>query len=253
MLRALRADRAGAAVRIGKPWLLDLFCGAGGATKGYQRAGFYVVGVDNRAQPNYCGDEFIQADALDPSVLWDDFDAVHASPPCQAFTRYRNRPNHVREAPDLIGPTRELLRVTSLPYVIENVEGAPLENASMLCGSSFGLPLRRHRFFETNWPLLTPPCAHGWQQGLRLYPQATNRKNKRNTVEVGTWRIPVDIQEQAMEIDWMDFRVRREDRKPGCGANHFGSEFSQAVPPVYTELIGHQLATYIRNAMQVPQ
>lgn len=233
-----------------KPRLLDLFCGAGGCTKGYQRAGFYVVGIDHVDQPNYCGDEFIRADVL----AWlanrsgfRRFDAIHASPPCQAFTRYANRHQHVRPSPNLIPQTREWLRDSGLPYVIENVEGAPLEpGCLMLCGSAFGLPIRRHRYFESNVSLMGPPCAHGWQAGLRLYPQATNRKNRRSTVEIGTWRIPVEVQERAMEIDWMDFKAR--DRSQG--AHHFGSEFSQAIPPVYTELIGHQLMQHLRAESQ---
>jgi DNA (cytosine-5)-methyltransferase 1 len=225
-----------------KPRLLDLFCGAGGAAVGYHRAGFDVVGVDNRPQPHYPF-EFVQAEAL-AAETWieiDYFDAIHASPPCQAFTRYRNRPGHVGEAQDLVAPTRALLKESGLPYIIENVEGAPLHDPTLLCGSMFGLPLRRHRLFETNWALMAPKCQHGWQLGLRLYPQATNRKNARNTVEIGTWRIPENVQKDAMEIDWM--RMRTAD-----GKNRFRSELSQAIPPAYTELIGHQLLQHIKAA-----
>src|SRR4051812_17294288 len=121
--------------------LLDLFCGAGGATKGYQRAGFHVVGVDISPQPNYCGDGFIQVDAIDfleygADALPYTIHAIHASPPCQRWSsKTRNPENH----PDLITPMRELLEETGLPYVIENVPRSPLVNPIQLCGSSFGL------------------------------------------------------------------------------------------------------------------
>jgi DNA (cytosine-5)-methyltransferase 1 len=211
-----------------KPRLLDLFCGAGGAARGYQDAGFYVVGVDINPQPNYPY-TFIQADALGvlthPSARG--YDAIHASPPCQAFTAYRRRGNGVGAGyPDLIAATRDLLEATGLPYVIENVPGSPLRNPVQLCGSSFGLNVRRHRLFESNRPLMAPPCAHGWQ--TPRFPQATNRTNLRRTVEVGVWRIPLDVQQQAMGVGWMN----RE-------------ELSEAIPPAYTEHIGRQLLAAI--------
>ena len=153
--------------------LLDLFCGAGGSAVGYHRAGFEVVGVDNRPQPRYPF-EFIQADALDfvtpPSGCQFGvyFDAIHASPPCQAFTDLKSMWN-AGQHEDLITPLRPLLENTGLPYVIENVEGArsALRDPVTLCGSSFGLKVRRHRLFETNWPLMVPPCAHGQQGNTR--------------------------------------------------------------------------------------
>ena len=145
-----------------KPRLLDLFCGAGGAAMGYHRAGFEVVGVDNRPQPNYPF-EFWQRDALLVLRTCDpfDFDAIHASPPCQAFTAYQRTCN-VGDYPDLIAPVRELLKATGLPYVIENVHGAPLLESVVLCGSQFDLDVQRHRLFETNWPLDAPwqGCRH---------------------------------------------------------------------------------------------
>ena len=140
------------------PRLLDLFCGAGGAAMGYHRAGFTVVGVDINPQRHYPF-EFHQADALEFDVSG--FDAIHASPPCQAFTAYKRRPNHVGDYPDLIWPTRQKLIASGVPYVIENIPKAPLLNPITLCGSSFGLDVRRHRLFESNVPLLAPPCDHG--------------------------------------------------------------------------------------------
>lgn len=206
----------------GKPVLADLFCGAGGAARGYQLAGFHVIGFDIKPQPNYAGDEFYQGDAFDVPLLHH-FDAIHASPPCQFFTAYRRRGEGVGDGyPDLIDATRLVLKRTGKPWVIENVPGAPLRSPVQLCGSSFGLDVRRHRLFETSFPLMVPPCAHGLQRPR--FKQATNRTNLRKTVEVGVWRIPLDVQQAAMGIDWMTLE-----------------ELSEAIPPVYTEHIGRAL------------
>lgn len=213
-----------------KPRLLDLFCCAGGAAEGYARAGFEVVGVDIESQPNYPY-EFHQDDALkwlrDHIALGQQpFDVIHASPPCQSFTAYRRKGHGVGDGyPDLIATTRTELRAAGLPYVIENVAGAPLENAVRLCGSTFGLDVRRHRYFESNVLLHQSPCNHAAQKPGR-FPGATNRKPmSRATVEVGVWRIPLDVQKAAMGIE-------REITL---------AELSEAIPPAYTEFIGGQL------------
>jgi DNA (cytosine-5)-methyltransferase 1 len=186
--------------------------------------------------PNYAGDEFVQMDALDAAlehVGGTDYDAIHASPPCQAFTKYRNTGN-VGEYPNLIAPVRELLQGTSLPYVIENVEGAPLVNPITLCGSGFGLDIRRHRLFEASFPLMSPGCAHGSQApnrfpgGRSKERTGTNRGLCRNTVEIGTWDIPLAVQREAMGIDWMT-----------------GNELSQAIPPAYTKHVGEHLRRHL--------
>ena len=212
-----------------RPRLLDLFCGAGGAAMGYHRAGFEVVGVDINPQPNYPF-EFHQADA--EMFPLDGFDAYHASPPCQRWTAYARRPMHVGEYPDMIGSTRHRFVATKRPYVIENVPAAPLSQPIQLCGSSFGLDVRRHRRFESNLLLLAPPCDHAWQ--TPRFPQATNRKNLRSTVEVGVYRIPLKIQQKAMGIDWMKLH-----------------ELSEAVPPAYTEWIGENLRVAVEKAGEV--
>ncbi len=217
-----------------RPRLLDLFCKAGGATKGYQRAGFYVVGVDIEPQPHYCGDEFIQADAM--TFPLEGFDAIHASPPCQAYSigaaRWRN--SGEREYPDLLGPTRSCLVGASVPYVIENVEGARKRMCSpmRLCGQSFGIGVVRHRLFETNWLCLAPvhsPCAGAVTRDLvsvtehgppgRYYRAVTVAGHGGNSksFKLSTWR-------EAMGIDWMT-----------------RDELTQAIPPAYTEYIGKQL------------
>lgn len=205
---------------------LDLFCGAGGASAGLAAAGFEVVGVDQAPQPNYPF-SFIQGDALVEGRRMLEgvgFDLVWASPPCQFATAYKRRPDHVREALNLIPATRELLLEWHIPFVIENVVGArsELRDPAMLCGSSFGLDVRRHRLFETRgFTLPTPPCDHAWQ--TPRFPPATNRKNLRSTVEVGVWRIPLEVQHRAMGgCEWMT----RE-------------ELSQAIPPAYSRHIAN--------------
>ncbi len=152
-----------------KPRALDLFCCAGGATKGLQRAGFHVTGVDIKPQPRYCGDAFHQADAM--TFPLEGFDFIWASPPCQAFTTLRFMPT-AKEHPNLIPETRSRLVAAGIPYCIENVDGAPLGDSGyliMLCGTMFGLQtadgraeLRRHRLFETSFSIpLRPACQHG--------------------------------------------------------------------------------------------
>lgn len=200
---------------------LDLFCKAGGASIGLHEAGFDVTGVDIEPQPNYPF-RFIHWDALycDPSG----FDFVWASPPCQHSTAYRRRPGHVKNIENLIPAIRTVLEKAGKPYVIENVEGARehLRNPTMLCGSMFGLDVQRHRLFETSFPLLAPECRHEiWKP---RFPAATNRKNLRKTVEVGVWRIPLEVQKQAMGIKSPMTLV----------------ELSNAIPPAYSRYIAEQ-------------
>lgn len=225
-----------------RPRLLDLFCGAGGAGTGYDRAGFEVVGVDIEPQPNYPF-EFVRADALSvlrgmtnyPSFsgeMWRPgyFAAIHASPPCQKFTAYRRRGGGVGDGyPDLIAPVREQLEQIGLPWVMENVARSPVRPLVHLCGSSFGLDVQRHRWFETDVPMMSPPCAHGLQKPR--FPCATNRTNLRRTVEIGVWRIPLPVQQQAMGIDWMTL-----------------AELTEAIPPAYTEYIGGHLLEVLAAA-----
>lgn len=216
---------------LDKPILLDTFCKAGGCTKGYQRAGFYVVGVDIEPQPRYCGDEFIQADALKYLATADlsRYAAIHASPPCQAYSVCKRLKTARDDYPDLIGPTRAALMATGKPYVIENVQGAPLENPLMLCGSMFGLAVLRHRLFECDPPIWFAPhsCDHAggalpmWWRS-RVKKLATGQKFRYMTVAGNSFLVPEAS--RAMGIDWMS-------RK----------ELSQAIPPAYTEWIGRHL------------
>ncbi len=210
-----------------RPRLLDLFCGAGGAAMGYHRAGFDVVGVDINPQPRYPF-EFWQADALVALAKWESvgtFDAIHASPPCQTYSVTRSL--HSAAYPDLVGVTRQLLNFTGLPFVIENVQGAPLENTVKLCGSSFGLGVRRHRLFESNVMLWNPPpCRHELQPEPIDVTGGGPSKGPRLDGKGGRSRKPRTVKEagDAMGIDWMT-----------------RAELNEAIPPAYTAWIGGQL------------
>jgi DNA (cytosine-5)-methyltransferase 1 len=211
----------GDGVSAAQPRLLDLFSGAGGAAKGYQRAGFYVVGVDWRPQPNYCGDEFRQADALDYPL--DGFDAIHASPPCPRYSLVSGFQGVKDDHPDLVGPLRDLLEQTPIPYVIENVPGAPLRRDLVMCGEMFGLRVHRHRIFETRgfFAMQAPHSPHCLRGG---------RTNCETGPGIARWitghYADHDDAGAAMGIDWMGRR-----------------ELANAVPPAYTEHIGGFLRT----------
>lgn len=234
-----------------------MFCGAGGAAVGYDRAGFTVVGVDHVDQPNYPY-RFIQADAFDilESVAagghWfyelGEFDAIHASPPCQAYSVATKRWGRSGEHADLVGETRALLEATGLPYIIENVVGAPLHNPIMLCGSSFGLDVERHRLFETNWPLMAAPCAHylqpprfetydargrGLARSVPVYGQG--RRVRSISGEALTPGEDRQLRADAMGIDWMT-----------------DAELSQAIPPAYSEFIGTALREHLERVGNPP-
>ena len=190
-----------------------------------------MTGVDLHPQPRHphlC----LQRDALtlSPTFLRS-FDLVWASPPCLYATAYRRRPGHVQQAENLIPATRRLLLASGVPFIIENVVGArrDLLEPVQLCGSSFGLNVRRHRLFEAGngLTLTAPPCDHGWQ--TPRFPPATNRKNRRSTVEVGVWRIPLAVQHEAMGgCEWMTLR-----------------ELSKAIPPAYAHHLGEQAKKYL--------
>lgn len=222
---------------MSRPRLLDLFCHAGGAGEGYHRAGFEVVGVDIEPQPNYPF-EFHLADAL--TVPLDGFDVIHASPPCHRWSTASGRGRKVdpERYPDLIRPIRErLLAETDVPYVIENVVGAPLLAPIRLCGSSFGLDLQRHRLFELGrfHPTLVPPCAHHWQT-RRFRSLDGKRKNGGLARVVGVhghvnYTGEAALRCKAMGIDWMT-----------------QAELTQAIPPVFTEWIGSQLLSHLAVA-----
>lgn len=241
---------------------LDTFCKAGGATKGLQRAGFWVCGVDIEDQKHYCGDMFVQGDALEFIRKYGrEFDFIWASPPCQHYTALKTMHNARKDHPDLVEPTRMELQKTGRPYVIENVPNAPLLAGSiMLCGTMFdlGIPsanaeLRRHRWFEASFHMLAPFCRHAANRVCGAY--GGHGRDRRRTVTVvskqggyspktvgvwghaggksrrdGTQMFNVRERKEAMGIDWMS-----------------DYELSQAVPPAYSEFIGKQAMQFLAH------
>ena len=231
--------------------ILDLFCGAGGAGMGYHRAGFDVVGVDINPQPRYPfafhqqdaifalrrlvnrgGSTFVHPDGRHEFLTLADFAAIHASPPCQRFSTMTADPDR---HPDLIGPIRDSLIATGLPYIIENVPQAPLVNPVTLCGSAFGLQVRRHRAFESNLPLVGTECFHAEQgRPVGVYGQHPDRKQhlRPDGTQRGTKATSLGHGRRAMGIDWMTW-----------------PELAEAIPPAYTEHIGQQLMEHLRMAV----
>ena len=214
--------------------LLDLFCGAGGCSVGYARAGFEVVGVDVEPQPSY-PHRFKHGNAMEALDLFaiGAFDAIHASPPCQAYSTITGEGRD--EHPDLVANTRAMLQEIEAefgtPWIIENVVGAPLENPIMLCGSSFGLPLRRHRLFECSFDVMAPPCAHGQQEKrFDIYEHGKWRKSAAPAIYGSGGGKAGEHWGEAMGIDWMT-----------------RDEMAQAIPPAYTEHIGSYLRAHIEH------
>ena len=224
--------------------ILDLFCKAGGATRGFQMAGFEVVGLDIEPQKRYIGDDFIQGDALcalrdllsgkgirgrNQTYYLSDFVAIAASPPCQHYsegTRNDNRHKH----PNLIPSIRELLIECGLPYVIENVSGAAayMNNPVTLCGVMFPeLRVYRHRLFECSFPVVAP--AHTDHQDNCHGNNMISRKGYVNVFGGGGL---VEYKREAMGIDWMT-----------------RDELSQAIPPAYTQFVGECLVDHLRGAV----
>ena len=220
--------------------LLDLFSGAGGCSVGYHRAGFTkIVGVDFNPQPHYPY-EFVQGDALKFLRKYGrKFDAIHASPPCQRYSiSKRLHDTYGLHHPDLVGPTREILKEIGKPWVIENVVGAPMRGSILLCGTMFGLRVYRHRLFLSNL----------WDgAGLRRMNYRTPRHGRHVELVVRTiGRRPYDGMpfvsvfghdfnrhdaSDAMKIDWMPK----------------AKELAQAIPPAYTEWVGRHLLSSLRK------
>lgn len=199
--------------------LLDLYCKAGGAARGYADAGFEVTGVDIQPQPRYPY-TFVRADALDYLATHShEFDVIHASPPCHDHSSLA-RLTGMNDTGWLLGATRHALESTGLPWVIENVPGAAMRPDLVLCGEMFGLRVRRHRWFETH-PLLfdlVPPCSHSVPVvSVHGHPGGRSVRDGKVMPRLAEWR-------EAMGIDWMSAR-----------------ELAQAVPPAYTRWIGERL------------
>lgn len=235
---------------MARPRLLDLFCCAGGAGMGYHRAGFDVVGVDVRPQPRYPF-EFRQADVLGLDPEWiASFDAIHASPPCQAHTSLKTMHN-AREHPNLIPQTRAMIQASGVPYIIENVEGARehLVDPVLLCGTMFGLgvddaELRRHRLFECSFFVLTPQCAHGERDVIGVY--GGHVRNRRRARTIGIYGEGCRDSRRKFDKGVPDFTA--EQGRAAMGADWMSlAELSQAIPPAYTEFLGRQLMAHIQR------
>ncbi len=216
-----------------RPKLLDLFCGAGGCAAGYAAAGFDVTGVDIRPQPHWPKHlpgvkEFRQADAMEylsRCGKW--FDAIHASPPCQRYSKATKQHGRTHEHPDMVAHVRAMLLGYAVPWVMENVEGSPLGFSILLCGSSFGLRVRRHRRFESSDLLMALPCEH--RRGV-LTVNVCGHAGGRSVRDAGIPRHTTADWKAAMDIDWMT-----------------GKELAQAIPPAYTEFVGRQLMNRLAN------
>lgn len=224
-----------------KPKLLDLFCKAGGCSAGYAKAGFEVVGVDIKPQPNYPY-EFIQADALE--ILKDkdfisQFAVITASPPCQAHSKARSlaeaRNNGAYgDHADLIPATRELLQATGKPYIIENVAGAPLINPVKLFGSQFpNLYTQRERWFESNMSLTEPDVGR-----LKMKtPSAGNGIGEDGSISICGSGGVRGLNAKQITLYWgfamggIDWMTR--------------NELAEAIPPAYTEFLGKQVRQFL--------
>jgi DNA (cytosine-5)-methyltransferase 1 len=230
------------------PRLLDLFCGAGGAAMGYHRAGFDVVGVDIAPQPHYPFD-FERGDALEVlrtgytpevmSVIAEDFDAIHASPPCQSETtmsnRHRGAGGLADRRADLLTPTLEALVSVGLPWVVENVVGASSKMREytpiLLHGGMFGLGVNRPRLFCSNTLLMSHQPAPRPLDPIGVYGKAPDGRRLFDRADGTTQYAAKDLAQaqKAMGMDWADWHGTKE-----------------AIPPAYSEYIGAQLMQYLK-------
>jgi DNA (cytosine-5)-methyltransferase 1 len=214
-----------------RPRLLDLFCGAGGAAVGYHRAGFDVVGIDIVNQPRYPF-RFVQADAM--TYPLDGFDAIHASPPCQAYTTMGNR--HRVEHPDLLPPVLAVLEPLQIPWIVENVEGARqhMRNPIRLHGGMFGLGVDRPRLFQSNMMLLGY-IAPASPKTIGVYGRQHDGRRLWTRTDGSILRAAGSLEEAstAMGIDWMTW-----------------DELREAIPPAYTSFVGEQLLAHLAAGVE---
>tara|TARA_R110000822_G_C15089769_1_gene470612 strand:+ start:42 stop:677 length:636 start_codon:yes stop_codon:yes gene_type:complete len=205
--------------------LLDLFCGAGGASMGYSRAGFEVTGIDLKHGKRYPFD-YIRGDVMDYITDMNflrSFDVIHASPPCQTFSatkHLRNAQGKSTSKLDLVEPVRNALIESGIPYIIENVQGAPLIDPILVCGSAFDLKVRRHRLFESSFKLVGTECDHK-KQGKPVGIYGSMRDEIPNGGHTAKTMVEAN---EAMGIDWM-----------------LWGELVESIPPIYTAFIGLQI------------
>lgn len=207
-----------------KPRALDLFSGAGGATRGLQLAGFHVTGVDLHPQPRYVGDAFHQADAM--TFPLEGFDFIWASPPCQRYSITQNAQKNSEVHPDLIDPIRQRLIESGVPWVIENVLFAPLRHTVRLCGSIFGQNSWRHRIFECSHYFLVPGCRHDLFPAPMNPYKSSSRKRNGITGTDAIWR-------KELGLEWMSSKSA-----------------TLAIPPAYSKYIGEQMLPHVLKRMR---
>jgi DNA (cytosine-5)-methyltransferase 1 len=209
--------------------LLDLFCGAGGAAMGYHRAGFEVTGIDINPQPRYPF-EFINGDVFEwitDDLFFRQFDAIHASPPCQDHTR---TPGPVHGTAWMLPMIRDRLSSIGVPWVLENVPGAPMRADYLLCGCMFGLGVRRERWFETSWHGFALNMAHDHRQPAHC---VVGNGTPSGVLAKGIVQTPESCR-AAMGIEWMS-----------------RAELSQAIPPAYTEFVGEQMIDFLTCSIRI--
>ena len=222
----------------GRPRLLDLFCGAGGAGMGYSRAGFDVLGVDIAPHPDYPF-ELIVGDAmavLEDTAFLRSFEVVHASPPCPRYSTIT--PEATRDShPDFLPLVLNRLTSAGGVWVVENVPGAPMpaDLTVMICGRAMGLRwFKRHRLFASNVPLLSPGCACGSERPWTVTGDHPDSREFRRPNGGTRGRKPASVQHagEVMGIDWMTT----------------WDDLADAIPPSYTSFIGAQLIDHLRSA-----
>ena len=223
--------------------ILELFCGGGGAAMGYIQAGHKVTGVDTNANARtYYPGTFIHADAMrvitwrtiDRGFFLDNFDFIHASPPCQGWSTVtkrwinQNPRKYAKKYPNLIAPLRAFLQKSGKPYIIENVPGAPLEHPLKLCGLMFNLKLYRHRHFECSFPVAQPVhVKHDHQQPYSVYgnPRSSPKQNEVYAELVKSWPDQMGI-----------YHIPPASRF-----------FAEAIPPAFTKYIIEQYVAQVKS------
>lgn len=224
---------------MSRPRLLDLFCGAGGCSVGYDRAGFEVVGVDKEPHPDYPF-PMVVADAMEflavPTFLAG-FAVVHASPPCPRYSVATANQSAEQRAkhPDLVGPVRDALHAWGGTYIMENVPGAPLDHPTLICGWAMGLKhIKRHRLFESNAPLMSPGCLCPNGDTVSVFGHSGEDRRRQTIAErgrIGT-HVPTSEVRELMGVEWMNSR----------------DDVSDSIPPAYTHYLGEQLLASLEVA-----
>ncbi len=229
---------------------LDLCCCSGGASDGYHDAGFEVTGVDIKEQKQYPY-SFYKGDAVEivrgaGLVNLNEFDFIHASPPCQTHTslvHIRNAQGGKAAVVDILDEVVEGLIACKKPFIVENVSNAILKKKHdglheiTLCGSMFGLKVRRHRKFWSNIPITTEgmKCEHKKQgKPVGVYG------SKGDQVK-GMWKGKMSYGGTTAKTDEEAISAMGFKRKVPW------NKLKEAIPPSYTEFLGKQIIDFIKS------